>query len=422
MFFRVLDILSQETKKEWLRLQDAINVWSEIGPLRRVMLHRPGEELLNLMPEHLERLLFDDIPYLRLAQEEHDRFAELLREQGVEVVYLEDLTAEALSQEEVRRQFILDYLRDAGIRGEKRTGRMLEYFLNFSTKNMVLKMMAGVRKSEIYGYGRKNLTDYLEEDYPFVIDPMPNLYFTRDPFACIGGGVALHRMYSQTRNRETLFGDYIFRYHPQYQKVPRLYDRTEEHSLEGGDILVLSDQVVAVGISQRTEPFAIEVLAKKLLGLGFSQILAIDIPKTRSFMHLDTVFTMVDRDKFTVHPNIRGDMEVFVLEQGSEGHLDIHQERADLSHILMDHLGLSQVTLIPCGGGNIIDAAREQWNDGSNTFAIAPGKVVAYDRNQVTNRLLLDHGVEVLTIPSSELSRGRGGPRCMTMPLVRGTI
>jgi arginine deiminase len=422
MFFRVLDILSQETKKEWLRLQDAINVWSEIGPLRRVMLHRPGEELLNLMPEHLERLLFDDIPYLRLAQEEHDRFAELLREQGVEVVYLEDLTAEALSQEEVRRQFILDYLRDAGIRGEKRTGRMLEYFLNFSTKNMVLKMMAGVRKSEIYGYGRKNLTDYLEEDYPFVIDPMPNLYFTRDPFACIGGGVALHRMYSQTRNRETLFGDYIFRYHPQYQKVPRLYERTEEHSLEGGDILVLSDQVVAVGISQRTEPFAIEVLAKKLLGLGFSQILAIDIPKTRSFMHLDTVFTMVDRDKFTVHPNIRGDMEVFVLEQGSEGHLDIHQERADLSHILMDHLGLSQVTLIPCGGGNIIDAAREQWNDGSNTFAIAPGKVVAYDRNQVTNRLLLDHGVEVLTIPSSELSRGRGGPRCMTMPLVRGTI
>jgi arginine deiminase len=422
MFFRVLDILSQETKKEWLRLQDAINVWSEIGPLRRVMLHRPGEELLNLMPEHLERLLFDDIPYLRLAQEEHDRFAELLRQQGVEVVYLEDLTAEALSQEEVRRQFILDYLRDAGIRGEKRTGRMLEYFLNFSTKNMVLKMMAGVRKSEIYGYGRKNLTDYLEEDYPFVIDPMPNLYFTRDPFACIGGGVALHRMYSQTRNRETLFGDYIFRYHPQYQNVPRLYDRTEEHSLEGGDILVLSDQVVAVGISQRTEPFAIEVLAKQLLGLGFSQILAIDIPKTRSFMHLDTVFTMVDRDKFTVHPNIRGDMEVFVLEQGSEGHLDIHQERADLSHILMDHLGLSQVTLIPCGGGNIIDAAREQWNDGSNTFAIAPGKVVAYDRNQVTNRLLLDHGVEVLTIPSSELSRGRGGPRCMTMPLVRGTI
>lgn len=400
-------------------MSDAIHVFSEIGALRRVMLHRPGEELLNLMPEHLERLLFDDIPYLHLAQQEHDRFAEVLRQQGVEVVYLEDLTAQALTDEEIRRQFILDYLQDAGIRGEKRIARMVSYFMEFSTKNMVLKMMAGVRKSEIHGYGRKNLTDYLEGDYPFVIDPMPNLYFTRDPFSCIGNGVSLHRMYSQTRNRETLFGDYIFRYHPEYRNTRRLYSRTMEHSLEGGDILVLSHKVAAVGISQRTEPFAIELLAKELLEVGFSQVLAIDIPKTRSFMHLDTVFTMVDRDKFTVHPNIRGSMEVFVLEKGEGGHLLIQQERADLGHILMEHLGLGDITLIPCGGGNTIDAAREQWNDGSNTFAIAPGKVVAYDRNAVTNELLRQHGVEVLTIPSSELSRGRGGPRCMTMPLWR---
>ena len=399
-----------------------ISIFSEIGTLKRVMLHRPGEELLNLMPEHLERLLFDDIPYLHLARQEHDRFAQTLREQGVEVVYLEDLTAEALTDETIRQKFIRQYLWEAGIRGDKRIARMVDYFMNFATGNMVTKMMAGVRKSEIRGYGRKNLTDFLETDYPFVIDPMPNLYFTRDPFACIGSGVSLHRMFRHTRNRETLFGDYIFRYHPVYSQVERYYDREEEHSLEGGDILVLSHRVCAVGISQRTAPFAIEILAKKLLSQGFTQILAISIPNTRSFMHLDTVLTMVDRDKFTVHPNIRGDMEVYVLELGESGHLSIHEERAPLEQILMEHLQLDRVTLIPCGGGNSVDAAREQWNDGSNTFAIAPGKVIAYDRNSVTNRILEDHGITVLTIPSSELARGRGGPRCMTMPLIREDI
>ena len=402
----------------------AIQIYSEIGPLKRVLLHRPGRELENLMPEYIERLLFDDIPYLEIARQEHDAFCALLRQNGAEVVYLEDLAAESLADEGVKDAFLQEYLLEAGIRGEKRTAMMVEYFKSLSTKNMVEKLMEGVRKSEVKGYGRKNLTDYLENDYPFVIDPMPNLYFTRDPFACVGNGVTIHNMSTHTRRRETLFAKYIFGHNPNYRNVPLYYERTGTATVEGGDVLVLSGRVVAVGISQRTQPWAIELLAKKLLSQGgFEEVLAIDIPKSRSFMHLDTVFTQVDVDKFTMHPNISTNLRVFVLHQ-EEGasKLSIAEENAPLEDILREHLRLDRVELIKCGGGNPIDAAREQWNDGSNTFAVAPGKVIVYSRNYVTNRVLADHGVEVLTIPSSELSRGRGGPRCMTMPMVREKI
>lgn len=402
----------------------AIDIRSEIGPLKRVLLHRPGRELENLMPEYIERLLFDDIPYLKIAQEEHDAFCDLLRKNGAEVVYLTDLVAESLTEPEVREQFVREYIEEAGIRGEKRTAMMLDYFRSMSVKNMVEKMMSGVRKSEIRGYGKKNLTDFLDDRYPFVLDPIPNLYFTRDPFSAIGSGVSIHKMHTVTRSRETLFAKYIFRFHPLYRSTPLWYDRTGCASVEGGDILVLSPRVAAIGISQRTQPWAIEVLAKKLLEpeAGFEKVLAIDIPKNRAFMHLDTVFTMVDYDKFTMHPNISGHLKVFVLENGRSGHLSITEERESLEELLREHLQLDHVTLLKCGGGCVIDAAREQWNDGSNTFCIAPGKVIAYSRNYVTNQVMTDAGIQVLTIPSSELSRGRGGPRCMTMPLVREPV
>ena len=404
--------------------QPAIEIKSEIGPLKRVLLHRPGGELENLMPEYLERLLFDDIPYLKIAQEEHDAFCHLLRQNGAEVVYLTDLAAESLTAPEIRAQFIREYLDEAGIQGEKRTARMTEYFLSMTTKEMVEKMMEGVRKSDVPGYGKKNLTDYLDDYYPFVLDPIPNLYFTRDPFAAIGSGVSIHRMYSATRGRETLFAKYIFQYHPQYRNVPVYYEREASATVEGGDILVLSSKVAAIGISQRTQPWAIEQLAKRLLSpqVGFTKVLAFDIPKNRAFMHLDTVFTMVDHDKFTMHPGISSHLRLFVLELEEGAHLTITEEEDSLENILKEHLNLDSVTLLKCGGNSVIDAAREQWNDGSNTFCLAPGRVVAYSRNHVTNRVMEEAGIEVLTIPSSELSRGRGGPRCMTMPLVRGAI
>ena len=396
----------------------------EIGPLRKVLLHRPGQELENLMPEYLERLLFDDIPYLKLAQEEHDQFAATLRQCGVEVLYLTDLTAEAVADEGVRRQFIRDYLDEAGTASPRVYEILREYFESLPPKALVEQMAAGVRKGELQGFEKTRLADLTAfggEDYPFLVDPMPNLYFTRDPFAVVGGGVAIHRMHTKTRNRETLFGKYIFEHHPRYKDVPKWYDRGETSSLEGGDILVLSPEVLAVGISERTEEDSIDKFAQTVLSGSptFKKVLAINIPKTRALMHLDTVFTMVDRGLFTVHPAILRDLDVYVLELGKGGSVRIREEQGRLSDILQRHLELDRVELIPCGGGNPIDAAREQWSDASNTLAVAPGEVVVYSRNYVTNRLLEEHGVKIHCIPSSELSRGRGGPRCMSMPFVR---
>ena len=403
-------------------METGIHNTSEIGRLRKVMLHRPGTELENLMPEYLERLLFDDIPYLREAQREHDAFADCLRSQGVEVVYLTDLVVEALTDDTVRQELIRQFLDESGVRDDRARGLLTEYLSGKDNKEMVADMMAGVRKSQLRAHGGK-LSDYLsavEDEYPFAVDPMPNLYFTRDPFATIGTGVSIHKMHTATRNRETLFGKFIFEHHPDYKNAPRWYDRGQVSSLEGGDILVLSPQVLAVGISQRTREDSIDTLAETVLSLSktFKKVLAFNIPKTRSFMHLDTVFTMVDYDKFTVHPNILSSITVFVMEL-KDGKMRIRQEDGRLEDILKEHLHLDRVQLISCGEGSTIDAAREQWSDGSNTLAIAPGEVVVYSRNYVTNRSLEEAGIRIHTIPSAELSRGRGGPRCMSMPLWR---
>ena len=407
-------------------METGIHNTSEIGRLKRVLLHRPGGELENLMPEYLERLLFDDIPYLKEAQKEHDAFADCLRSQGVEVVYLTDLVVESLTDGDVRRELLRQFLDEADIQDSRTREAVEEYLSAMPDQEMVPAMMAGVRKSQLRT-GSARLGDYLSaagDDYPFAVDPMPNLYFTRDPFATIGTGVSLHKMHTVTRNRETLFGKFIFEHHPVYKNAPRWYDRGLTSSLEGGDILILSPQVLAVGISQRTREDSIDTLAEAVLSYDgtFRKVLAFDIPKTRSFMHLDTVFTMVDRDKFTVHPNILGQLTVFVMELDENRKMTIRQEDGRLEDILKEHLGLDSVTLIPCGRGSEIDAAREQWNDGSNTLAIAPGEVVVYARNYVTNQSLEEAGIRIHTIPSAELSRGRGGPRCMSMPLWRDDL
>ena len=404
-----------------------IQVYSEVGKLRKVLLHRPGRELENLVPAYRERMLFDDIPYVRVAREEHDAFANVLRGHGVEVVYLEDLLADVLQDPGLRASFTKEFLLDAGIRHVDTLAWLTDYYSQFKDPSeLVLKLISGLRKEEYPRDEQVWLTDWLTKDYPFVLDPLPNLYFTRDPFATAGSGVSLHHMQTHVRNRETLLGSYVLRYHPDYKCSPLWYEPTDGPNMEGGDILVLSGKVIAVGLSQRTHPDAVELYAKRVLAsrCGFEELLAFDIPKNRAFMHLDTVFTQLDLDKFIVHPEIRETLRVFSLKlnPSSVSGLSITEEDDSLQHILERHLGLDHVTLIHCGGQSPVDAAREQWNDGSNTLCIAPGEVIVYERNYTTNAILKDYGIKAYTIPSSELSRGRGGPRCMSMPLVRDLL
>ena len=401
-----------------------IQVYSEIAPLRRVLLHRPGQELEHLVPGSLERLLFDDIPYLKGAQAEHDRFAQVLRDNGVEVVYLSKLTAEALSQDKALKEaFIRDFTQKSGSVAHRYERELQAYLGSIEdVHEMVLQTMAGIPFSDLALDHAESLTAMLHCKADFALEPIPNLYFTRDPFASVGGGVALHRMYSATRRRETLYGAYILQHHPEYAGTPFYYTPDSPYSLEGGDVMNLSESVLAVGISQRTMPEAIEQLARNVFRRPESKIrtiLAMSIPSKRAFMHLDTVMTQVDVDKFVVHPAILPTLRIFEVTQGKGGELTARQLDMDLAHALAHYLHLDQVTLILCGGQDQIAAQREQWNDGSNTLCIRPGVVIAYDRNYITNEILESYGITVLKIPSGELSRGRGGPRCMSMPLIR---
>lgn len=406
-----------------------IHVMSEIGKLKCVLVKRPAEEIENFTPEMMPRLLFDDIPYLPIAQKEHDAFTQILRDNGAEVLYLETLSAEALDAggSEVRDDFLERMLTESGYAAGTIHDALKEYLGGMNNQDMVNKIMVGIRKNEI-DFIPNDLVSFAENsDYEFYMDPMPNLYFTRDPSACIGDGLSINHMTYAARQRESLFNETIIKYHPRFadQGINVWRDRNHDTRIEGGDELVLSDHVMAIGVSQRTSAAAIEDIAKNLFkDSNFDTVIAIQIPKNHAMMHLDTVFTMINYDQFTVHPGILGEggqIDTWTITPGKDGELDIKHDD-DLKKVLKSALKLDDLDLIPTGGGDPIIAGREQWNDGSNTLAIAPGTVVTYNRNYVSNELLRQHGIKVLETISSELSRGRGGPRCMSCPIVREDI
>ena len=402
----------------------SVCVRSEIGTLKRILLQRPGRELEQLVPATMGNLLFDDIPYLYRAQEEHDHFAELLRSQGVEVVYLDRLMEETLAAEpSLREKFILDAVDQAGRTARGYRNEAVEYLMNIPDNlTLIRTVMSGVPRQELFPQSTGHLGDVIRKKSDFIIPPMPNLYFTRDPFAIIGTGVSLHRMHTDIRDREVLFGQYVFTWHPEYKNVKQYYDRKELFSLEGGDILNLSEEVLAVGVSERTQPEAVEHLAERIFGdenAKIQTVLAFMIPQSRAYMHLDTAFTQVDVNKFTVYPGILPSLRIYEISGKGEKKLHIREWNGSLEDLLKRRLHQDRIELIRCGGDDQIAADREQWNDGSNTLCIRPGTVVVYDRNYVTNRLLEDAGIKVLAFDGAELSRGRGGPRCMSLALER---
>ena len=363
-------------------MSSPIHVYSEIGKLKTVMLHRPGKELENLAPDILHRMLIDDIPYLKIAQEEHDAFAHVLRQQGIKVLYLEDLLAESLTDEKVRRAFLDQLLDESSIKKQDPLHQLLlNYLQELLTKEMVKTVIAGIRKSAIHN-STPSLADLAEDpDYPFYLDPMPNVYFTRDQQAAIGSGMTINRMTFRARRRESLFMETILKNHPDFKNatIPVWRDRYHHGRLEGGDELVLNNHVLAVGISQRTSATAITDLAHNLFDhSSYDTILAIKIPHNHAMMHLDTVFTMINYNQFTVHPFIldkAGKIDIYVLQPDDHNGVKI-TEKNDWVQVLKENLHLSELDLIPTGGGDPIAAPREQWNDGSNTLAIAPGEVV----------------------------------------------
>lgn len=392
---------------------------SEVGRLRTVMLHRPGNELKRLTPRNNDRLLFDGIPWVARAQDEHDAFAQALRDRDVEVLYLTELLTETLQDELARNHAITSALSGLHLGDTLRT--YLAHFLHdASPEELTAYLTAGIRNDEVRGgFG---LVTSLLSPYDFLVDPLPNLLFTRDSSVWVRDRVAITSLAMPARSRETQLTELIYTEHPRFRGTRKIHGWHSEH-VEGGDVLHLAPGVIAVGVGERTTPAGVERFARQVFHAGLARtVLAVPITQERATMHLDTICTLVDVDKVVMYPNVADSLvahAVTMTEQGDEATLTLSV--ADPEPFLVAAgraMGIDQLHQIDTGL-DPVTAEREQWDDGNNTLALAPRVAVAYERNDETNDRLEEAGIEVVRIAGSELGSGRGGPRCMSCPITR---
>ncbi|NHD18823.1 MULTISPECIES: arginine deiminase [unclassified Actinopolyspora] len=388
---------------------------SEVGPLRTVLLHRPGGELKRLTPRNNDQLLFDAIPWVDRAEQEHDAFAEVLRGRGVEVLLLDELITEALSDPRARTAALHSGVDERRLSTEV-ADTLCSYLASVDDRTLTTALVAGMTFEELPAAEGQSLVRRMHQPHDFAIDPLPNLLFTRDSSVWIGDRVAVTSLAMPARTRESALTDLVYAYHPRFAQSVRAYG-AHSAPVEGGDVLLLAPGVVAVGVGERTTPAGAESLARSMFTDGLAHtVLAVPITQTRASMHLDTVCTMVDRDAVVMYPAIQDHLTAYVLRSAGDGikvsgpepFLRAAAEAMELERLRVIDTGLDPVT-----------AEREQWEDGNNTLAVSPGTVVAYERNVETNARLEEAGIEVLRISGSELGSGRGGPRCMSSPVVR---